>query len=202
MLLIVIIVLFSLSLYLTQIPFLAEIDMLPIDSVFINNLIKNTGFIDFGTAVMIAMCMGILTIAVTILQTVKATKKPQLVKGLIDGILVIKLINVPFFAFNFVIYAMIAALLSITGIGMPLTIIVGAFVAGCVLIITSLYTVVVLYRCKKMNLLSTTSFVIFIISQFFFCIDVIFAVVAYFIVRKRYNKAAKAQAGQAFNNTI
>ncbi len=186
MILKIVIIIFSICLYLTQIPFMAGIDMLPIENEFIVNLIKNTNFIEFADAVAIAICMGIITIIFTVIETIRAAKKPQLVKGLIDGMLLIKLIHVPFFAFNFVIYAMIAALLSITGIGMPITIIVGALVAGSVLFITSLYTVITLYRCLKLGLLSTKNFVIFVISQCFFCIDVIFAIIAYFMLKKRY----------------
>ncbi len=186
MLLKIIIILFSLSLYLTQIPFMASIDILPFESAFIDSLIQNTAYIEFADAILIAICMGIFTIVFTILKTIKVAEKPQLVKDLIDGMLLIKLIHIPYFAFNFIIYTLIAALLSITGIGMPITIIVGAIVAGSVLFVTSLYTIIVLYRCLKLRLLTTNSFVLLVISQFFFCIDVICVVIAYFIIKKRY----------------
>ncbi len=180
--------LFSLSLFFMQIPFFADNDTFFQDNEIFKRVIKALNIFDITFAIVLVVFMATLTIICTIIKSISAKKNPYKIEDLLHGILIIKLVPIAFFIIHFFIYTMLTAVFAITGVGIPITIAVGAIVAGCVLFVTSLYTILVLFRCYKMHLLSTKAFVLLVVTQFYFCIDIIGAVIGYFMAQRCYKQ--------------
>jgi len=131
--------------------------------------------------------LPLVNILYAIFYSKKISKDEEKVKKWNRNILIIKIVLIPFYTINFILWFLVS-ILGIVPVFMFLLVvgpIMGIISAYWILLSTSFYSVAVIKEYYKLGYLTKTLKMIFIISQFLFVLDLIGYVVLQFILKNR-----------------
>lgn len=126
---------------------------------------------------------GAINIAYAVKCAIKPSNKSKEREKLRAAMLFFKLLTVPFFIANFIVFAIAAflPLIFVFWIFYPLVVIATYFL----MLVTSSYSIAVLVLYNKSKLLSKRAFAVHVILQLVFIADVVDAIYLFFALRKK-----------------
>ncbi len=163
---------FALSFYLMQLPFVLMFT--PLKDIIGDNILIYTLL-----ATVIVFIIYLISMLMLHLKIRNIELNIENINDLRKSILYVKLITIPFFIFNFILYFGFFSIFLIIGlISMPFAII-AIIVTGFFMFMTSTYIILIMIKFYKQGIISTKAFLLLLLLQLVFLLDIIGAIILY-----------------------